>query len=461
MSHTLVIPDWLAAALLDTAKQPLETAAVLLAHPVPLPNGSIRLLGHAVRWVPPEAYARREGDSLTITSAGYVPALGEAESTRSTPLFLHTHPGEGASPRPSPHDDKVDEQLRDVFRLRADSDIYGSIVVGTLSDHLTFTGRLYQGDSPEALERLWVVGDSWQLLHSYGRTAGTPTPKFDRQVRAFGGGIQRILGDLEVAVVGCGGTGSCVAEQLVRLGVRSFHLFDPDVLSESNLSRVYGSFSDDVGNLKTENLAAHLAHIAPDVRITCHPAMITMEATARELAAADVVFGCSDDNAGRLVLSRLATYLMTPVIDCGVLLSSTDTRELQGIDGRVTVLAPGLACLVCRGRIDTQRAATELLTPDERRRRQDEGYAPALQGAEPAVVSFTSLVASLATSELLERLIHYGPDPRPSEILVRAHDRELSTNLGQPRSRHYCHPESHKIGLGITDPFLEQTWPDA
>jgi len=51
-------------------------------------------------------------------------------------------------------------------------------------------------------------------------------PLFDRSVRAFGADIQAALGDLRIAVIGAGGTGSAVAEQLVRLGVRHLTLID-------------------------------------------------------------------------------------------------------------------------------------------------------------------------------------------------------------------------------------------
>ena len=142
--------------------------------------------------------------------------------------------------------------------------------------------------------------------------------------------------------------------------------------------------------------------------------------------------------------SRIASYLLTPVIDCGVLLSSGHGGQLVGIDGRVTVLVPGAACLVCRNRIDLQRAAAEMLNPSEYRRLAEEGYAPALLDPEPAVVAFTTQVASAAVGEQLERLIHYGPDPVPTEILLRSHEREVSTNDQFPHEGHYCHPQAHK-----------------
>ena len=204
--------------------------------------------------------------------------------------------------------------------------------------------------------------------------------------------------------------------------------------------------------------APHVSHVAPDAEVTTARSKITLEATAKLLLDADVIFGCTDDNAGRLVLSRIASYFLTPVIDCGVLLSSGPGGQLDGIDGRVTVLAAGTACLVCRDRINLERAAAEMLAPDERRRLAGEGYAPALPGIEPAVVAFTTQVAATAVSELLERLVHYGPEPAPTEVLVRAHEREISANDQDPCEGHYCHPGRGKLGLGVTDPFLEQLW---
>ena len=227
-----------------------------------------------------------------------------------------------------------------------------------------------------------------------------PDTVFDRSVRAFGPDIQNVIGDLRIAVVGVGGTGSAVAEQLVRLGVRHLLLIDNDTLSKSNVTRVYGSTPQEVGQPKVDVLRRHLTRLAPDLTCTTIKGMVTQKSIAMALQATDIVFGCTDDNAGRLVLSRLATYLLTPVIDVGVLLSSDRAGVLVGIDGRVTTLTPGAACLVCRNRIDMARAAAEMRTPEERKRLADEGYAPALGQVEPAVIAFTTAVAAAAINEM-------------------------------------------------------------
>lgn len=459
MAATLVLPQQIAADIDAAARSSNETAGVLLASVVDTDQGSIRLLGRKMEWVPEASYIRRGTDHLSIASDGYVHFLAQAEAMRAVAIWVHTHPGIGSAPLPSRHDSEVDLQIADLFRFRTNSEYYGALIFSPRANGLAFTGFIQLNDNAKIpVAKLWEVGDRFRLSHAFDLPAFEIQPIFDRNVRAFGGGVQRALGNLSVGIVGCGGTGSAVAEQLVRLGVRNLLLFDGDVLSASNLTRVYGSSFADVGRAKVDVLADHLKRIAPDVRCDAVQNMITLVATARHLCDCDVVFGCTDDNAGRLVLSRFSTYMLTPVIDSGVLLTSDTSGTLLGIDGRVTTLVPGQACLVCRGRVDLARAGAELMTPNERQHREDEGYAPALGRTEPAVVTFTTIVAAAAVSELLERIIGYGPQPRPSEVLLRCHDREISTNVELPREGHYCHQVSGKLGIGSTDPFLEQTW---
>jgi hypothetical protein len=455
---TLVLPDWIASRLSALAQMHVETGAVLLAQRSPSPDGGARLLAVRLIEVPEVEYVHREAASLLIKSSGYVPALALAEQLGAIPIWTHTHPGDGSSPRPSAHDQRVDEQLADPFRLRTGSDQYGALVVAHLAGQLRFTGHLESEQGRVDIDRLLVAGErirvAWNDYHGRPPLPGL----FDRNVRAFGSEVQLALQDLRVAVVGTGGTGSAVAEQLVRLGVRNLLLVDPDHLTESNLTRVYGSTRADIGRSKVDVVRDHLLRIASDAQVRALRSMVTVEAAAREVAQVDLAFGCTDDNAGRLVLSRLAAYMLLPVIDCGVLLTSNSTGTLDGIHGRITVLHGGAACLVCRQRIDLARASSELLSPTERVRRENEGYAAALPGVEPAVVAYTTMVAATAVGELLERLIGYGPTPVPSEILLRMHDREISTNMQRPISGHYCDPTRGKVGLGLTQPFLEQTW---
>jgi molybdopterin/thiamine biosynthesis adenylyltransferase len=445
--------------LIEISKHSLETAGVLLVSIVSDLADGLRLLAREYHPVSEMAYLGRTEDSLSIASDGYVPALARAEAIGAAAIWVHTHPGNFSSPLPSSHDDVVDTQLAEPFRLRSGSDFYGALILSPRGNGVSFSGHIAADRNAKLqIDRIWMVGDRFHLVHSVRSSTPKILDMFDRNVRAFGGEVQATLNDLTVAIVGCGGTGSAVSEQLVRLGVRKFVLIDPDELSQSNLTRVYGSEANDVGQRKVDIAARHLKAIAPDVSCETIGSMITIAATAKRLIHCDLVFGCTDDNAGRLILSRIPTYLLTPVIDCGVLISSDGDANLLGIDGRITTLLPEYVCLHCRNRIDVARAASEMMTPEERVRMENEGYAPALGRVEPAVVTFTTIVGATAVSELLERLIGYGPTPRPTEVLLRCHEREISTNQAESRSNHYCDPSAGKIGRGVTNPFLDMAW---
>jgi hypothetical protein len=129
MTCTLVLPHRLTQELIHVANDPLETAGVLLASLRDVGNGKRKLIGRKLLWVPEQAYRLRRPDALLIGSEGYVPALQEAETIGACAIWLHTHPSQIGVPLPSPHDDIVDAQLRDLFRLRTGSEVYASLIV--------------------------------------------------------------------------------------------------------------------------------------------------------------------------------------------------------------------------------------------------------------------------------------------------------------------------------------------
>jgi molybdopterin/thiamine biosynthesis adenylyltransferase len=456
MTITLRFTQPLHDRLLAMATGPVETGAVLIAHLVPTGTADAILLGTDLIDVPDDAYEVRTDQSLQITSDGYVHALKTARSQGAVAIWVHSHPGNHAIPRPSRHDRLVNQQLDGLFGDRTDTDQYGYLIVSHVDGALTFTGAL-TGTVNGPIGLLSAVGDRWLFRSTYDATGPGAQDLFDRNIRAFGDGIQAAISQITVAIVGAGGTGSATAEQLCRLGVRSFLLIDPDTLSSSNTTRVYGSTPTDVGRSKVDVLGDHLERIADGVHIERIQGTVTTEEVARALLRADVVFGCTDDNAGRLRLSRLPYFYLTPVIDCGIQIDADADSAISGIFGRVTTLHPGAACLTCRDRIDLRLAEAEMRAVDDQQRLEKEGYAPALPGVEPAVVAFTTLVAATAVSEFLERLVGYGENPSPTEVILYIHDRALRANTEDPRPGHYCDPSTRRIGTD-DDMFLGLNW---
>jgi molybdopterin/thiamine biosynthesis adenylyltransferase len=129
---------------------------------------------------------------------------------------------------------------------------------------------------------------------------------FDRQVRAFGLEIQQLLKSLHIGIVGTGGTGSAVAEQLIRLGIGRLSLFEGQTLEASNVTRVYGSRLADVDRPKAEIIKRLAEDIGLGTEIRVFPEHITRLRVAEALRDCDIVFGCTDDEWGRSILCKLA-----------------------------------------------------------------------------------------------------------------------------------------------------------
>src|SRR5262249_45015168 len=155
-------------------------------------------------------------------------------------------------------------------------------------------------------------------------------------------------------------------------------------------------------------------YIGTGSRVAPVKGSIAFQKTARAVRFCDILFGCTDDSAGRAVLSRLAYWYLIPLIDTGFVIASSQ-GTVSGLFGRVTRVLPGEACLICRGRIDPSDVRNQLMTSDERSRLASEGYAPGLGQRDPSVVPYTSLVGALAVSELLDRLFRISPADPPSE----------------------------------------------
>lgn len=453
---TLTIPEHLAHALADAAGAEVESAGLLLAGQCRTPR-ELRLLGREIAWVPADAYRLRTRDGLLIDSAGWVPALGRSADDDAVPMFVHTHPG--GDPAPSDADQWVADQMASVVAVRTGRAEHGTLVISPDRGGFSFTGLLRDRRGERPIQMLRVVGDRLRFVMPFGSPSRPAiAAAFDRSVRAFGPDLQVLLGQLHAGVVGHGGTGSAITEQLLRLGFGAITVFDDQLLVEHNVPRVYGAGLRHVGSSKVQIARSNGRRIGLGARVSGVARRITEREAARRLRDCDVVFGCTDDHAGRAILSRLAYRYLIPVVDMGFLISSRD-GEIHGLDGRVTTLVPGTPCLLCRGSIDPARMRFESLTPDARKRLAREGYAPELGDPDPAVVAYTTLVASLAINELLERLIGFGGEAPPSEILIRAHERQISRNRRPARPGCYC-AESTRWARGDEEPFLGISWPD-
>jgi len=429
--------------------QPGVEAAAFLLCGQSVSGCAVKLLVQAVIPVADEDYLRRDPYGLTIASPVLTRVAKQARSDNLSIIFAHSHPA--GVPDFSEQDDREEERLLPFLQARIPGRVHGTLVL--TEQHIQ--GRLYMPNQV-IVDEIIAIGDR---IRSWTHNSGQPIePFFDRQVRAFGSDIQLLLKRLRVGIVGMGGTGSPVAEQLYRLGVGHLRLFDGDRFEVTNVNRVYGSSLDDNEKLKVEIAKGHLDQIGLPTTVDIVPTHITYETAAQALRDCDVVFGCTDKELPRAVLTQLAIRYLIPVFDMGVLIDSKE-GQIGGVHGRVTTLIPGEACLFCRGRITAEAIRLEALSEGDLQRQVRDGYAPELNEPAPAVIAFTSATASAAVIEFLHRLTGFMGDERASsEVLLSFDQTKLRTN--RTKSRGGCICEDHVYwGQGDVEPFLEMVWP--
>jgi molybdopterin/thiamine biosynthesis adenylyltransferase len=228
--------------------------------------------------------------------------------------------------------------------------------------------------------------------------AMTSEDRYSRQLALFGAEGQARIAESAVAVVGLGGLGSHLAQQLAYLGVQRFALVDADLVEVSNLNRLIGARPSDVGTAKVEVAARMVGEVQPEGAVRAIQAEFQPEVLGLDTPAWEVLFGCVDNDAARLELLRYCSAHALPYIDL-----ASDIAPGGEFGGRVIFAKDGERCLACLDELD-QHALARARMSEEQRAADDRIYGinrDALDGGGPSVVGLNGVVASLAVTEFM------------------------------------------------------------
>jgi molybdopterin/thiamine biosynthesis adenylyltransferase len=366
-----------------------EKCAVLYASQTARTDGTIRLLVREIQWPSLGDYTRRGMLEAELSPDFVARVTKRARRESSALVFVHSHPGPEA-PTFSHIDSKGEKHLRAFLAHRHPNVAHAAVVVSAGGARARRLGT-------DEDVRIVTVGTVREVVFDPSIVEPSIVERFERQIRAFGSVGQRKLERLRIAIVGLGGTGSFVAQQLAHLGIRDFILVDPDVIEPSNLNRVVNAAAEDIGKPKVEVAARYIQAVAVDPSVRVVRADVIQARVARELLDADFIFCCTDSHGSRAVIQQVSYQYMIPCIDMGVTIIAKEGR-ITHIYGRVQLLAPGLACLTCSNLLDANEVRQDMMTAFERR------ADPYIQGERepaPAVISLNGTVASLAMTMLL------------------------------------------------------------
>lgn len=373
------------------------------------------------------------GERLFFGSSYKLRSMMAAEEMRGGGLiYFHSHPGWSAYP--SSADREADrDRLHDVATNVSRNPEQIPLAAGIVAEYprhnsqrrdWSIRGYDFSGDysspvNPVPASVVRVVGPSLRKLPTSHNTGGTATssPNLSHQDSAleiWGEKGQAVLAGLTVAVVGCGGVGSLLAEQIARLGVGEAIFVDFDRIEPANLNRAYGATHQDARNneFKTR-VACRVANRSATARGFKARSVVgsVVENELRDFTAmgdildADIILNAADHHWARMILDNISRAHLIPAIDGGTDLQVSEERK--GLDlaasSEVHVTAPGHPCLECQGA--WMWGSSEEGVNREQRQIEDRGAEEELyvnspdsssEGPRaPSVITTNGLVASL------------------------------------------------------------------
>jgi molybdopterin/thiamine biosynthesis adenylyltransferase len=396
---------------------PKEGAAFLLAGRKVI-GKSEELIVRRIVEVPKSEYRIQENYHLDISPKAINGLISLCERNNLGVILCHSHPRD--SPY-SPSDDHGEKRIAESIWKNIPNVPIGSLLISPGK----VRARIWRpGVGHKPVSSITILGRHIRkiFLNEKHHRINTLSDIYDRQILAFGSEGQDIISNTKIAVVGLGGTGSPVAEQLVRMGIKNIVLIDPDVFDPSNITRVYGSTYGDAYKRvlhiyrhrkkkisKVELISKHLKKINPKVHIQPIRDSVAKTHAAKSLLDRDIIFCCTDEHWGRSVVNQVSYQYLIPVIDMGVRIDAKDNK-IRGAFGSVHILRPDKPCLWCYEFLNADRIRTESLPEHERKSLLREGYVQDIDSETPSVISLTTSISGHAVTAFLQLMTDFmGP----------------------------------------------------
>ena len=238
-----------------------------------------------------------------------------------------------------------------------------------------------------------------------------------------------------IGLIGLGGGGSHIVQQLAHIGFKNYVLYDDDFVTETNLNRLIGARSLDVP-ASTSKL--HLAKmmilgLQPDARISGFSCR--WQDLPEPLRRCHIVFGCIDTYRGRLEIEQQCRRYLAHYIDIGM-----DVHGGPTIGGQVILSSPGGPCMKCTGFITEENLVKEATTYGD-------------VGGRPQVVWPNGILASTAVGLAVDLVTGWSGIPKT--YFYRVYDGRHNT-LVEPIQSLIPTSCTHYDAKQIGDPILRK-----
>jgi molybdopterin/thiamine biosynthesis adenylyltransferase/rhodanese-related sulfurtransferase len=125
---------------------------------------------------------------------------------------------------------------------------------------------------------------------------------------------QQKLQDARVLVIGAGGLGCPVLQNLTAVGVGNIGIVDGDVVDESNLHRQLLYTIKDCGKSKAETAKKAVLELNPEINVMVFPEFFTAQNATRIIQDYQIIVDCTDAIAVRYLINDVAVTKRIPVV---------------------------------------------------------------------------------------------------------------------------------------------------
>ena len=138
--------------------------------------------------------------------------------------------------------------------------------------------------------------------------------RYTRNIPALTRAECEVLRQKRILVVGCGGLGGHIIDQLARIGIGFLRVVDGDVFETSNLNRQLLSSVPLLGISKAKAAADHIVRVNPDITVDAAETFLTNNNVSELLESCDIVIDALDNIPSRRILAAACEKANIPYI---------------------------------------------------------------------------------------------------------------------------------------------------
>jgi molybdopterin/thiamine biosynthesis adenylyltransferase len=375
-------------------------------------NNNLIILAYDYEPVDDENYIVDEEVGAKINSKAIKNSIELAHSNNCGVFHVHKHEHSGKPIESKSDIDGINPLIKSVSNINKEA--FGYVIFSQDSALC----KVIQDNEFTEVNTYSEVGYPMNFSFSENLNLNVNSERQKRQT-FLGNKAPNLMKQIKIGVIGYGGGGSHIGQQLAHIGFGNITIFDHDTMEESNINRLVGSHQLDIdnGTPKIDIATRTINNISPLTKVT--PIKSRWQDNPEILHQCDVIIGGVDSFTERQQLENECRRYLIPLIDIGM--DIHDIENSFSISGQIIMSLPGRCCMQCIGFITEKKLAVEAVK-----------YGGT--GGNPQVVWSNGVLASSAVGVLVD-LVFGWSEIKDRDVYI-SYDGNLGVLKDNPRLRY-------------------------